>query len=1390
MAIKINFDSNYNAESPTLVLAKRNGDKIGLLSNVDNINLKDCMNDVPEMSLTVHKYNNDVLYPYWDEIKDFRLVWCKEWDMWFQLTVDINISDETIKNVSLIRLAEAELSQTNLYGVEINTELDISRDDYTEPTIVYNAENHSASLLHRILEKAPHYSLRHVDISLAKIQRTFEFDDIAITDALQEIAEEIHALIIYHSNTTDDGKIARQVSLYDLESNCLDCEHRGEFTNVCPECGSENINEGYGEDTTICIDDENVLGTDITLEVDTDSVKNCFKLVTGDDLLTATVVNCNPNGSGYLWYFSDDIKQEMSNELKNKISSYDALYLYYKDEYQADISNDILNEYNSLVDTYKRYNQELESIISPIVGYSNLMNSHYNTIDLNLFLESGLAPSIEAEDTDAQKQVELLTSYALSPIAVNNIDNLTVSVANTSVLGMAKLLVHPQYKVSIVDSSLEGTTWIGNFKVINKDNDDDAYIGNNISVVINEDYLTFVNQKLDKTLGDYYKEFDTSIDSLFNKNLDSFKKDITEYSLNGLASLHDACQSCLDIMIEQGISDKENEFYDTLYYSYYQKLMALEDEIEVRENAISIVTEVQNSIIDIKNNIQDDLDFEKYLGLDLWHEFCSFRREDTYENDNYISDGLNNAELFKKALEFIEVAEKDIYKSANLQHKITATLKNLLTIKEFAPLVEYFSCGNWLRIKIDDTIYKLRLLEYNIDFDNLSNIDVTFSDVVNGSDGISDTKSILEQASSIATSYDSVKRQASQGADSLVRLDDWVKKGLDATTVNIVNRGENQTQSWDSHGMLYRQYDDITESYLDTQLKIINCGLYITDDNWESTRTGIGKFTYFDPKETDPTKVYKEGYGVIAETICSNLILSEEVGIYTTEGDVVINNKGISVGDSEGKTTVTITNDGKLTCTGADIKGDIYATSLTLGEGVKISGMVTPSDLDGYVRLNVPYDDGYYQFEVSEDGFLQASNAYIQGTLYSSNIVGCKINVTSSLDFLHGSGNSTEIVGTIYKAVKDLVGENGSTSSSGYLCIDTSTTDDVSLYLNGGNYMQLLADDMIMMRTDGVIVTSQNHATVGNITIGATDGVDIYDVNEILINSYGKPSGYAQTVTSLNDYIATLSSSQKSSLATRINNLTTNKGVININATDVYIGKKASNSTTYIQSRSIYLGWRPAETFSAMNIGWQVDGTYLSVISQTNATTTVFGYQGDSATHNVTVFRGYETRLACGGQSGTGSILGSTSGRGVISLSYDSSNSAYGFRPMYDNNMLLGSKSYTWKAGYFGELYEGGVSLSSKYATSDLIATKAVTSSSFTCAKSSTKSVDITCSMSGYTLVGFVGYNISGTNSSYMNITSVSSTASSNTITVFMRNVGSADGTNLTVTVKGIFIKN
>lgn len=889
MAVKINFDVNGIPEKPTLILANRSGNKIGQI-NAQSITVGDSLNDADEITFKVYKYLNGQKDVLWNQIKDFKLVYCKESNLWYEMTVTIEETNETIKTVSCTQLAHAELSQINLYEFQVNTEDDIARDDY-KPTVLYNSEDEEASLLHRMFkDKAKHYTIVHVDSTIANIQRTFEWDDISIMDACNEIAEEIKCRFEFNHDFDGNGEISRTVAVYDLETNCLACNYRGDFTGTCPKCGSSNINEGFGNDTTIFITADE-LGEDINYETDNGSVKNCFKLVAGDDLMTATVRNCNPNGSDYIWHISDEMKEDMSSALVAKLEDYDENYDYYQNEYS--ISLDSTVPYNTLIAKYVSGNSDLESITSPIIGYPALMLALYKVIDTALYLQSEMMPSVELASTSASAQAALLTAGSISPVAVTNLTTISNATADNAVLAMAKCIIDPNYQVKVNSSSLSGTTWTGNFKVTNYSDEEDTATSSTISVTINDDYETYVNQKINKVLAKKKSE-DTDVVTLFQMTLTNFDNELKKYCLDSLNYFYDMCQSCLDILIEQGIADGETwsgknpNLYEDLYYPYRRKLEKIQAEQAVRESEIGTVSSLQDELLSHRNTIQSALNFETYLGTTLWLEFCAYRREDKYENTNFISDGLNNSQLFDRAEEFVELATKELKKSAELQHSITATLHNLLIIPKFKPLINNFAVGNWLRIRIDDQVYKLRLLYYSITYDELDNIEIEFSDVLKTADGMSDQQSVIQQASSMASSYDAVQYQASQGAKSKKQLDNWVNNGLALTNMKIIGNADNQNISWDSHGFLCREYLPITDAYSDRQLKIINKGVYLTDDGWETARAGIGNFNYYDPEDG----IYKEGYGVIADTIIGNLILSEKVGIYNTENSITLDKNG------------------------------------------------------------------------------------------------------------------------------------------------------------------------------------------------------------------------------------------------------------------------------------------------------------------------------------------------------------------------------------------------------------------------------------------------------------------------------------------------------------------
>lgn len=910
---KLRMDTSGNVEDISFVLAKKNGDKLGNIVNVDNIVAKHSMKEASDITFVAYKKMNDNIIKCWNDIKDFKLVWVPEWDMWYEITVEVNEKDENIKRVSGKTLGEAELSQIMLYGIEINTETDIAREEYKIPTTFYNPDHPEASLMDRLLtDKAPHYKVKHIDKSLMNLQRTFTFDDTSIYDALQEIAEELDCLFIFGCSSDENGKPERTISVYDLEANCVDCGNRDTFVHKCPKCGSTNIILGYGEYTNVFISRDN-LADEITYSVDTDSVKNCMKLEAGDDLMTAAIRSCNPNGTDYIYYFPDETREEMSPELQEKLNSYDALYEKYQSDYNFTINDSFVTNYNTLVNKYKTYEESLKDteIKNPIVGYPKLMRIYFDTIDMVQLLRNKLMPPIDKPDNNAKSQGEYLMDNLPSSASTTSLKNLSVSTADNIMVMLAQSIVKGVFKVTVTNTTLSNNVWKGKFNLENYADKDDKFTSQFVSISINENYESYVKQRIDSILArsdeNYY-----DIVGLFKQDITVFKSQLKKYCLNTLQIFQKCCQSCIDMMVQQGISSNSTSsiygintkvLYENIYIPYYNKMNAIQDEIKVREEELYTVEgkyNNQNQLVQdgiqieierIITEVQDALNFKNYIGIDLYKEFSSFIRMDKFSNDNYISDGLNNTDLMKNAIEFITVATKELFKSASLQHSITGTIKNFLRMKEFEPVTNNFKNGNWICVGIDDKVYQLRIIEYEIDFSDTQNISVTFSDVVSTPNQVFDMESILANSSKMATSYNGVTRQSTINTNFKNKMNEMIAKGLSMTNTKIVSNADNQDITWDEHGLLCREYDDVLSDYTDSQLKIINHGIYITDDNWKTARAGIGNFIYFDPKD----KTYKESYGVIADTLVSNLILTSEVGIYNEEKSIEMAKDGIIV---------------------------------------------------------------------------------------------------------------------------------------------------------------------------------------------------------------------------------------------------------------------------------------------------------------------------------------------------------------------------------------------------------------------------------------------------------------------------------------------------------------
>lgn len=104
--------------SPSVFLAYRDLSLIGVL-HVEDLTVRASLSAADEISFNVHKYEDGVLSPLWDRVTDLQLVFVREWRTYFEITVQIDETDETVKKVTGQSLCESELGQIILYDLEL-----------------------------------------------------------------------------------------------------------------------------------------------------------------------------------------------------------------------------------------------------------------------------------------------------------------------------------------------------------------------------------------------------------------------------------------------------------------------------------------------------------------------------------------------------------------------------------------------------------------------------------------------------------------------------------------------------------------------------------------------------------------------------------------------------------------------------------------------------------------------------------------------------------------------------------------------------------------------------------------------------------------------------------------------------------------------------------------------------------------------------------------------------------------------------------------------------------------------------------------------------------------------------------------------------------------------
>lgn len=1073
---------------PQLILTTRSFKPLGLIKYT-NWNFSLVANGMDEFTFDVYKPEDitedmdpkkKLLLTYekkvWDNLVDLKLILIQDYGR-FEISVNYTDNTKTIKSVHA-RSLECELSEAKLYDFHVNDDeamATMESNEYNKenfdsqgnfrPTVLCDFEHPEISLIHRVLaDKAPHWKVGNQEWKEGNTRDaagyftpfvSFDEDEDCELSKKFQRTYTCNGESIYEFLTGTVANEANVVFVFDTMNRVVNCY------SACDCILQHNKNEimakAIGEDTNVFLSKEKLVN-EISITSKKDNVKNCFRVEGGDDYINAMVAVANVNGTNYITQFSSLQYEDMSDELREVLQKY----------------------IQALKDAQPTYEAK----------YLELCDA----LDDLYYKESGMMPQVSTDTETAKDQYDIVTSKLTkigTKLTYTSSDHAGLT---NSVESLAQAYVTSNYDVEIIDGSTtykEGTgEWVGNIKITNTIDKEDIYPkGNNtasVKVLTTDDEIRICEQKIEKALakGDMISAkffLDDCHDGNYNVNKSKVRNYFKQYALNRLKSFYDAFESCVSILIDMG----KNQDQDSVDYKFYRMYVDIRDIIgEVKAERQAEVDAAQKKVDKLSKECEDSqktynmetwfINYYKNqgdLGKQCYLEYCSYRREDTYSNPNYISDGLSDSECIKKAKELLEVARKEIKKACVLQRTLEIDLNNLLLLEEFKPLWNKFSMYNYVRLETDDEILKLRLIGIDVNGSSLSSVNVTFSDQIENIDGaIDDLHSIMEQAKDVNSAFPSTIRQAKQGEEAARVIGNIRKNGLIAAQTLISNADNNEV-TYGGFGILCKNQGDSGDYGL-KQLRVIGNGIYLTTDAWKTVEMAIGEIVY-----TDKDGNQFEKYGIIADTIIAGTITG---------------------GNSGG--------DGPYTYWNLDTGEFVMASSSKVDTGEKDeNGNPVYSDLNSFI-VNIA--EGYFNshFE-NENGFsdLMQDVEMIKGEVYvydeDGNISGSKLDmtaegireeITSTQKII--DANKSEADGEI-SALKTQVANIDRTSQELSIQFSTTIENGVDRVTTSTGYT-FNEDGMMVAKTNSEMATqiTDNGMTVsrsGNVVLTANaDGVD------------------------------------------------------------------------------------------------------------------------------------------------------------------------------------------------------------------------------------------------------------------------------------------------------------
>lgn len=420
----------------------------------------------------------------------------------------------------------------------------------------------------------------------------------------------------------------------------------------------------------------------------------------------------------------------------------------------------------------------------------------------------------------------------------------------------------------------------------------------------------------------------------------------------------------------------------SLYNTYTSQAHGKKNEIAAKEAEIA-------SINNTLSGINNDLDLNNYFTSEQRRELDAFITEDKdYEDNTFIiTDTMSQSEIIDMKLELKQNGINELARISRPQYTITINASNLFTIQDncdssisYIEWRDQFEVGNIINIRLrDNYTIEARLMSMSISFDNLEDIELTFSNKNRLEDSLIELGEIIANANRTASSYDLNK----YGYNSASKITSEIREFMGSTfkaTLNEMSSNEKQEILIDSYGLHGRKWLDNYGNYDPRQMWLNSNTLLFSDDGFKTARTGIGMFV---------DQGGNSYYGILADVVVGHLIIGEKLKLSGSGAslDLSANN---SITGLSAKITADV---GGLRTEFTNYKGTVNNSLSTLESKLTQTAEVFSTQLTQY-QQSVNGQMSTMQSSITQNA--QAIATKVSSTDYNGNTLVSMINQSAA----------------------------------------------------------------------------------------------------------------------------------------------------------------------------------------------------------------------------------------------------------------------------------------------------------------------------------------------------------------------------------------------------------